>query len=113
MTEPARLDRFEIIAFVPIPDADRARSFYRDTLGLELVSDEPPFAVVFNAHGVMLRLSIDPEAKPSRGTVLGWKVPDIEAAVRDLVRAGVSFERYGFLKQSESGIWDSPSGARV
>jgi hypothetical protein len=44
---------------------------------------------------------------------LGWQVPDIAAAARDLVQAGIQFERYGFMKQDELGIWTAPTGAKV
>ena len=49
------------------------RAFYGDTLGLTLVSEEPPFALVFDAHGIMLRLVMAKEIMPVQGTVLGWQ----------------------------------------
>jgi catechol 2,3-dioxygenase-like lactoylglutathione lyase family enzyme len=113
MSETAHLHRFPLIAFVSIHDVERAKHFYRDTLGLELVSEEPPYALVFQVQGVMLRLAINPKATPIRGTVLGWRVPELSSAVEDLRRAGVTLERYEFLKQDDLGIWSSPSGARV
>src|SRR5579862_8761536 len=99
------LGKYNIIGFITIVDVARAKEFYRDTLGLRLVSEEPPFAVVFEAHGIMLRLGMGKELPPARGTVLGWQVPDIAAAVRDLSSAGVVFQRYDFMKQDELGIW--------
>jgi catechol 2,3-dioxygenase-like lactoylglutathione lyase family enzyme len=113
MKKTAGLGKFNIVAFATIVDTERAKSFYRDTLGLRLVMEEPPFALVFDANGIMLRLAMGKELPPNPGTVLGWQVPDIEAAVRDLVGAGVRLERYEFLKQDEVGIWTSPTGARV
>jgi len=77
------------------------------------VMEEPPFALVFDANGIMLRLAMGKELPPNPGTVLGWHVPDIEPAVRDLVEAGIQLERYEFLKQDEAGIWTSPTGARI
>lgn len=113
MAETAGLGQFEVVAFVTIRNPENAILFYRDQLGLRLVKDERPFAIVFDAHGTMLRLAISPEANPVPSTVLGWRVPEIEDAVRDLMAAGVVFERYGFLQQDELGIWNTPSGARV
>ncbi len=104
---------YNIIGFVTIVDVARAKEFYRDTLGLRLVSEEPPFALVFDANGIMLRLAMGKERAPVQGTVLGWQVPDIRAAVKDLQQAGVRFERYAPMKQDELGIWTSPSGAAV
>ena len=113
MPSPSGLSNYNIIAFVSIIDVERAKEFYRDTLGLRLVSEEPPFALVFEAHGIMLRLGMAKELPPPRGTVLGWQVPEIIAAVKDLERAGVRFERYDSVRQDDLGIWTTPSGAKV
>jgi catechol 2,3-dioxygenase-like lactoylglutathione lyase family enzyme len=113
MAKKPGVSAYNIIGFVTIVDVDRAKAFYRDTLGLRLVSEEPPFALVFEANGIMLRLGMGKEVPPAHGTVLGWQVPDIDTAVKDLKAAGVQFERYEFLKPDEAGIWTSPTGARV
>lgn len=113
MANQPGLGKYNIIGFVTIIDVDRAKSFYRDTLGLRLISEEPPFALVFDANGIMLRLGMGKQLPPASGTVLGWQVPDIESIVRTLGAAGVQFERYEFLKQDDLGIWTSPTGAKV
>lgn len=113
MAQRSGLGKYNIIGFLTIVDVARAKEFYRDTLGLRLVSEEPPFALVFEANGIMLRLGMGKELPPARGTVLGWQVPDIAAAVKDLEQAGIRFERYDFMKQDELGIWTTPTGARV
>jgi catechol 2,3-dioxygenase-like lactoylglutathione lyase family enzyme len=115
MPQPSRLAKYNIVGFATIVDAERAKAFYRDTLGLTLLSEEPPFALVFDANGIMIRLGMAKEHTPARGTVLGWQVPDIVAAVRELVEAGVRFEQYNFdwMKQDELGIWTAPTGARI
>lgn len=113
MAKQPGLSKYNIIGFITIVDVDRAKSFYGDTLGLRLVSEEPPFALVFDANGIMLRLGMAKQLPPASGTVLGWQVPDIESAVGTLKAAGVQFERYEFLEQDDAGIWTSPTGARV
>jgi catechol 2,3-dioxygenase-like lactoylglutathione lyase family enzyme len=113
MEQITRLGKYNIIGFINIVDVARAKEFYRDTLGLRLVSEEPPFALVFEANGIMLRLGMAKVLPPAHGTVLGWQVPDIGATVRDLMKAGVHFERYEQLKPDELGIWTAPTGARV
>jgi predicted enzyme related to lactoylglutathione lyase len=107
------LAKYPIIAFATIMDVERAKQFYRDTLGLTLVSEEPPFALVFDAHGIMVRLVMGKEVPKNAGTVLGWQVPEIEEAASELASRGVKFERFEGLTQNALGIWDSPSGARV
>jgi catechol 2,3-dioxygenase-like lactoylglutathione lyase family enzyme len=112
MSQSFRLGQRNIIAFVTIANGERAKQFYRDTLGLRLVSDEA-FALVFDANGVMLRLAKANQVMPAPGTVLGWNVPDIATAVTELKDAGVFFERFEGMAQDELGIWYPPSGAKV
>ena len=108
----------QITAFVPTTNAERARRFYVDILGLNFVSDDP-FALVLDANGIKVRVSKVGEFMPQKFTVLGWEVSDIEKAVTDLEGKGVSFEKYGLPGQDERGIWTAPavnnstSGARV
>jgi len=113
MSQRTRLGKHNIIGFVYIVDVERAKAFYRDTLGLTLLSEEPPFALVFDANGIMLRLGMGKELPPARGTVVGWQVPDIGATVQELGQAGVRFERFPGMKQDELGIWTTPTGAKV
>jgi catechol 2,3-dioxygenase-like lactoylglutathione lyase family enzyme len=113
MSQPAGLGKFNIVGFVTIVDVSRAKAFYRDTLGLRLVMEEPPFALVFDANGIMIRLGMGKEIPLAHGTVLGWQVPEIGEAVKDLVQAGVQFERFAGMDQDDLGIWTSPTGAKV
>lgn len=115
MPQPTRLAKYNVICFATIVDVERAKIFYRDTLGLTLLYEEPPFALVFDANGIMIRLGMAKQHTPAQGTVLGWQVPNIVVAVNELVEAGVRFERYNFdwMKQDELGIWTAPTGARV
>ena len=101
-----------IVAFVATTDPARAKAFYRDVLGLLLISEDA-FALVFDAHGTMLRVAIVGEIVLAPYTVLGWQVSDIEAAVRGLAAKGVTFERYPWMEQDSAGIWHAPSGAKV
>ncbi len=109
----SRLGKYDIVGFITIVDVARAKQFYRDTLGLRLVSEEPPYALVFDANGIMLRLGMGKERPPVPGTVLGWHVPDASAAAKELQEAGVHFERYEYLQQDAQGIWTTPTGAKV
>jgi catechol 2,3-dioxygenase-like lactoylglutathione lyase family enzyme len=102
----------EIISFVATQNPASARKFYEETLGLKLVADEP-FAVVFDANGTMLRVAKVQELVPAKHTVLGWKVVDIRSEIKQLTGRGVHFEHFAGLPQDESGIWTTPSGAKV
>jgi catechol 2,3-dioxygenase-like lactoylglutathione lyase family enzyme len=103
------------IAFVPTRDPKKARPFYEQTLGLEFVSEDP-FALLFNAHGVALRIvnvSAVADFRPQPFTILGWRVASAEQTVRALGEKGVRFERFPGMNQDELGIWQSPGGAKV
>ena len=112
MPDGSVLGSQDVIAFLLTTSYERARPFYRDVLGLKLVSEDP-FALVFDANGVMLRISPLPDMQAAKHTVLGWRVADIEQTLEALTQRGVKFEHYGMPNQSESGIWNAPSGAKV
>jgi catechol 2,3-dioxygenase-like lactoylglutathione lyase family enzyme len=113
MSTPSVLGSSKVMAFVSTRDPERAKAFYRDTLGLRLASEELPFALVFDANGTMLRVTVVREVARAPYTVLGWQVADIAGAVEKLQTAGVKFERYQGINQDAMGIWTAPSGARV
>jgi catechol 2,3-dioxygenase-like lactoylglutathione lyase family enzyme len=104
------LPQAELMSFIPTIDADRARKFYVDTLGLTFVSDDQ-FAITIRSNTTDIRITRMEAFNPAPYTSLGWKVPSIEAAVQQLTSAGVTFERYPFLEQDASGVWSAPDGA--
>ena len=106
------LASMKIVAFVPIKDSEKARSFYEGVLGLRFVKDDG-FALVFEANGIMVRAAQMKDFTPAQFTVLGWQVYEIENVVRDLQKKGVHFEIFGFFQQDELGIWTAPTGDKV
>jgi predicted enzyme related to lactoylglutathione lyase len=54
-----------------------------------------------------------PDFTPLQSTVLGWEVQDIEAAVTELTKRGVEFNKYPFVQDRERGIWTAPGGDRI
>ena len=87
-------------------------AFYRDTLGLRLVREEP-IAMVFDANGVMLRIQIVSNVSVASYTVLGWNVSDIAATVAKLQRAGVALMHVPGIGQNELGIWTAGDGTQI
>ena len=104
------LNSCNLIAFIGTKDVNSAKEFYAGRLGLTMQSDDG-FALVFDANGTMLRVTLVGEVKPAGYTVLGWEVPDIAAAARDLGQSGVTLERFDGLEQDDLGIWTAPGGA--
>jgi catechol 2,3-dioxygenase-like lactoylglutathione lyase family enzyme len=99
-------------AFVPTVVPDKARTFYKDILGLELLSEDN-YALEFESNGILLRVIIVPELKPQEFTVLGWNVPDIRSTIKSLNLKGIFCEKYKFLEQDNLGVWESPGGSKV
>jgi len=102
------------MAFVNVTDLARARVFYEGILGLHIVSADD-FALVAELGGVRLRIAQVPEPKLIPYTVAGFEVPDAQAAHEKLATAGITFELYPFLGESQApdGIWHAPGGTRI
>jgi catechol 2,3-dioxygenase-like lactoylglutathione lyase family enzyme len=106
------LESCDLVAFVGAADLDRARAFYEGVLGLP-VTERTDFACVFDSGGTMLRVTAVPAVAQPGYTVLGWRVPDITAVVRELTGRGVTVLHFDGMQQDEDGIWTTPGGDRV
>ena len=82
-----------IVPTIPVSDLDRARVFYGETLGLELLWENP----------ASIRFRVGPSSEVStfkrpglttEHTLAHFEVDDIEAAVRELEGKGVAFVDY-------------------
>lgn len=102
----------KVTAFLATAQGSRAAAFYGDTLQLRQTSDDE-FALVFDLHGVELRLQKVKELTPQPFTALGWQVRAIRTTIAGLAARGVVFERFPGLGQDAQGIWAAPSGAQV
>lgn len=98
------------VTFVQVGDRERALSFYRETLGLELRSSDD-FGDFLDFGGGLLRMTVLPDFKPHPHPVLGWDVADIRSAVEALRARGVEFTVYEGMGQDDLGIWTAPDGS--
>ncbi|MCX3288260.1 VOC family protein [Streptomyces sp. NEAU-H22] len=87
-----------------VNDIDAAKAFYADTLGLR-VSEENGMLILHIAGGRDTLVYPKPDHAPATFTVLNFPVDDIEAAVDELAKRGVPFERYDHLKTDDKGIF--------
>ncbi len=94
----AEADRFGLSRIgqisMRVRDLARATAFYRDTLGMKFLFEAPPQMAFFDCGGIRLMLGV-PE-KPEfdhPGSVIYYRVDDIEAAAARLRERGVRFER--------------------
>lgn len=78
---------------ITVSDLDRARSFYRDTLGLKHLFDAPPGLAFFQCGATRLMLSSGDAPEPAARTILYYGVEDVAAAHEAMAGAGVEFEQ--------------------
>ena len=74
---------------------DSARAFYHDTLGLEILREDPGDRIIFRSGGgTQLAVTLSTVGTSDSQTQMAWRVPDIHAAVADLRARGVRIEEY-------------------
>lgn len=82
-------------AIVSVRDIDRARGFYRDTLGLEIIDESMGDVLVFRTGATSLIIYRSDFAGTNKANAVVWDVGDeIEAISADLKAKGVGFEHY-------------------
>ena len=86
-----------------VSDIDEARKFYAETLGLR-VTEEYGMLTLHLAGGRHTLVYPKPDHTSASYTILNFRVDDIDAAVDELTRRGVSFERYAGMDQDAKGI---------
>jgi len=101
-----RLEQIGQIA-MPVRDVEKAIAFYRDVLGMRFLFKAPPGLGFFDCAGVRLMLDGPAAAQAGRGSVLYYKVEDIEDAFATLAGRGVAFEGKPHLiaKMPDHELW--------
>jgi catechol 2,3-dioxygenase-like lactoylglutathione lyase family enzyme len=93
LTKPLDLNGRKLVQVaLSVRDLDRARIFYRDTLGLPLLFEAPPNMLFFDLAG--LRLLVGKEEKPGSaigGSCIYFDAPDIDALGAALEGRGIRF----------------------
>ena len=102
-----------VVGFVPVSDMAVAERFYAGLLGLRVVERGPYALVVATANGATIRCALTPGAKAQPFTILGWEVPEIHAAVKELRQAGIEPIIYPHFEQDADGVWTAPGGGMV
>ncbi|MFE4537199.1 VOC family protein [Streptomyces scopuliridis] len=87
-----------------VDDIDEARRFYGETLGLR-VEEEHGLLRLRLAGGTTVLVYPKPGHTPASFTILNFPVDDIDAAVDELGRRGVTFERYPGMEADDKGVF--------
>jgi len=75
-------------------DVAASRTFYHDTLGLEILAENDERIVLRCGGGTQLVISRSTVGTTDTQTQAGWRVPDVRAALADLRARGVRIEEY-------------------
>jgi catechol 2,3-dioxygenase-like lactoylglutathione lyase family enzyme len=87
-----------------VNDKEKAKEFYVSTLGLELLDETMGLRFKLPSGGAVFVYEKQ-DHQPATFTILNFIVKNIDAAVDELVKRGVSFEHYdNAIKTDEKGI---------
>ncbi|MFG2616812.1 VOC family protein [Streptomyces sp. NPDC048507] len=95
-----------------VDDIRRAEEFYGETLGLR-VSEENGLLTLHIAGGNEVLLYPKEDHAPAGFTLLNFPVEDIDAAVDELTRRGVRFERYPGFAHDDKGVVRDEGGPQI
>ena len=96
-----------------VRDLEQAKTFYGDTLGIDLTEEDGPLLMLHLAGGRDTLVYPKDDHVPASYTILNFPVDDIDTSVASLVERGVKMERYDGLDQDDRGISLSPVGPRI
>ena len=97
-----------------VDDIAKARTFYRDTLGLH-VADRPEGLELDVGGGNKVFVYGKPDHKPASFTILNFPVDNVDTAVDRLKATGVKFEQYDQpgIRTDERGIARDAGGPAI
>ena len=91
-----------------VNDIAKAKRFYQDILGLNVVDNPMGIIELHLENGNKIILYPKPDHLPATFTVLNFPVNDLEKIVDALIEKGISFEQYeGEIKTDKKGIFKS------
>lgn len=77
---------------IPVENLERAITFYRDTLGIRFLFSAPPQMSFFQTGNVRLLVGVPEAGQPrQRGSLVYFRVAEINAVYQTLVKRGVEF----------------------
>ena len=88
------LSDYPIFPILLTLDLEESRAWYRDVLGLEIGPANEDRVIVKCGGGTWVTLSKSTVGTRDTQTQVGWRVPDIRAAIADLRARGVKIEEY-------------------
>ncbi|WP_421894142.1 VOC family protein [Marinoscillum sp.] len=97
-----------------VNDLGKARKFYEEILGLDVRDNPMGLLELHLSENKTVMVYPKPDHQPASFTVFNFVVADIEQAVDDLIRQGVTFEQYkGTIDTDAKGISRSEHGPAI
>ena len=97
-----KLSEADVVANVAVKDAELAKKFYGEILGLKL-EDESMGAMTYKSGSAKMIVYTSDTAGSGKATAASWAVEDIDAVVKELKDKGVSFEKYNIPNATQEG----------
>lgn len=95
-------------------DLRASKTFYAETLGLEVVENEMGVLEIKAAGSNKFVIYPKENHRPATFTVLNFEVKDIKSEVDDLIGKGIAFEQYPEpMKTDEKGMHDDGRGFAI
>ncbi|TFD87810.1 MULTISPECIES: VOC family protein [Cryobacterium] len=91
-----------------VSDLDAARTFYDETLGLDVTVGEMGVLRIALPGGATVIVYPKPDFVPATYTILNFAVTNLDATVDELTERGVEFLHYDGFEQNDKGI--APGG---
>ncbi len=100
------IQRERIFSSFSAEDTDEAYFFYKNVLGLQVEKEEMSILTISINEGMRIIIYPKQDHVPATFTVLNIPVTDIEDAVDELSKKGVSFLQYDmpYIKTDQKGI---------
>jgi catechol 2,3-dioxygenase-like lactoylglutathione lyase family enzyme len=87
-----------------VDDVQAAKHFYTETLGLEVTEANGLLNLHLAGGGEVVAYPKGDQHTPATFTILNFQVEDIDAAVDELTKRGVVFQRYPGIEADEKGV---------
>ena len=102
-------------ATLPASDIERAKTFYRDKLGLKPIEDnDEGGGVMYETGGARFLVYPSEFAGTNKATAAAWEVDDLDGAVNELKGRGVSFQEFDMDDMTmQNSILEAPDGTRA
>jgi catechol 2,3-dioxygenase-like lactoylglutathione lyase family enzyme len=104
----------DALATIAVKNLDAARKFYKETVGLELMSGNETGTLSFKSGKSKIVVYQSQYAGTNKATSATWVVDDAESVVKELKARGVRFEHYdlpGLTRQGDLHVAGTFKGA--